>query len=43
MKKHRQNNSQGNYLPKKSIPKLIILSFKAIRVTLNNWIEDPFT
>ena len=34
MNAHRQNNSQGNYLSENFIRKRIILSLKAIRVTL---------
>ena len=39
MNEHRQNNSQRNYLSQKFIRKPIILSLKAIRVTLTeSWI-----
>ena len=39
MNEHRQNNSQRNYLSKNFIRKPIILSSKAIRVTLTgSWI-----
>ena len=43
MNEHRQNNSQRNYLSQNFIRKPIILSSKAIRITLLNWVVDPFT